>query len=198
MAPSPATPARLARRAVRARPLAAALAALAACALPAVAHAESAPAALDPTPTAPWLAGNLVPAPGLAVDGDGQVRGLLGWRVSPLVYAFATHPRVRPVHVLVVPPFARYAGSLALDLGLEWVVGERLLGRATFETMLPVVRRGEYLAVSFGAGALAFGERTRGVATAGVHVLYGVVGLRVLASPDGPLTLGGGLTWRWF
>lgn len=159
---------------------------------PATASAEPAHLAYEPEPRAtfPWFATQLIPSPELAYGTEGALFGMR-WQLSPILYSFGMNRRLSPWRSFVVEPLTRQSGSIELvaspsflpaaDASFALFVGPR----ATF----PVLHRGEYLSVSVGSSLVRYGGETGVAYEAGVHVLFGVLGLVVTACPSfGPLS----------
>lgn len=147
--------------------------------------------ARTPLPTPLWLLTQAIPSPQVLMT-DGPSTFGLRWQVTPLLYSFGVHRRVSPWRVLVAEPLVRYSGSLELYGAPEYLafddVDSRWGLRGGWRVYLPVLHRGEYLAVSLGSSALHFDGEAHASAELGGYVLFGILGLQFDASP----TLGGG------
>lgn len=154
-------------------------------------------------PTPLWLAAQLAPSPELAY-GDSGARFGLRWQLTPLLYSFGTNRRLSPWRAIVVEPLVRQSGSIELFLSPEYIVrgptfGDGWLWRAGVRTYLPVIERGDYLSVSFGASCYAFAGGTGASYEIGAYVLFGIVGVQLTVSPrSGPAQTIATLRLRYF
>jgi hypothetical protein len=175
------------RRAPLTRPTARHALALAALLAPAAARAERPLRQRLPYPTPLWAAAQLVPSPELVVTGGAAWLGLR-WQLSPLLLAFGLRRAVHPWRVLVADPIARYGGSvelvvspeyLALPGGFErnWALRTGLRGH------VPVLGRGESLALSFGVSHTLFRQEHSVAFEAGACTLFGLLGVALTWHP---------------
>jgi hypothetical protein len=139
----------------------------------------------------PWLAGGLwtiaqlIPSP-LFVVGSDSVGGGVRWQLTPLVYSFGV--AARPLRSFVIEPVARHCGAVELFVSPEWACctprrTTNWLARTGARVYLPLVLRGESLAVSFG-GSYAFASPHGVVAgELGFYTLSSIFGLTVTVAP---------------
>ncbi len=146
-------------------------------------------AAEQPPPTLVWSAAQLIPSP--TVGWDGRARNFgptfgLRWQLTPVLWSFGIH-RAAPTRFrfFVVEPTYRTSGSVELHLGPEWLNRDRdeLLARTGARLYLPVVERGEGLAVSIGSGAWIDRTGAGPELEVGVYALAGLLGLQVGWAP---------------
>jgi hypothetical protein len=141
-----------------------------------------------------WTALQMVPSPVFMDDrGPSGARALpaLQWHLTPVNYSFAANPLVGPVSVLMVNPVRRYGGSVELFLQPEWALDAfRHAGVGRFQVTvgargyIPADEYGEYLSLSFGSSILlrqtaAGSPRNAAAVEAGLHTLFGILGLQV-------------------
>lgn len=141
----------------------------------------------QPHVTLPWAVAQLVPSPGLAFD-DG-VHFAARWQLTPVAYSFGVHRSQSRVRSFVVPPVFRYSGSVELYGSPEYVekgddFGDRFGVRVGLRAYLPVLHRGDYLALSYGSSWSRFQGQDAVGYEAGAHVLFGFVGLIVTVEPS--------------
>ena len=157
--------------------------------------------AIRPTPL--WLVAQLAPSPEIAY-GESVARLGLRWQLTPLLYSFGTNRRLSPWRIGVVEPLVRQSGSVELFLSPEYLVRgptfwDGWLWRAGLRTYLPIVERGDYLSVSFGASCYEFAGRAGASYEIGAYVLFGIVGAQITFSPrSGPAQTIATLRLRYF
>lgn len=134
-----------------------------------------------------WALVQLVPSPQFGFGKDGAVFGLR-WQVTPLLYSFATDPRLSPWRWFVVEPVVRQSGSVELFFSPEYLslghsLGDRVGFRAGLRSYFGLVQRGDYLSVSLGTAYYHF-AREEGIAyEAGAYVLFGMLGVQLGYAP---------------
>lgn len=163
-------------------------------------------------PTLAWALLQLVPSPGVAVgrfreveaSGAGEDKTVaafaLSWQLTPVLWSFGLHRSLSPWRFFVVDPIARVSGSIELTAGFDWVMGhvDTLLVRPGLRATLPLLHRGEYLAVSFGTSTYRY-DTTRVAYDAGLWFLFGTVGLQATVAPaHAPLSALATLRLRFF
>lgn len=127
----------------------------------------------------------LVPSP-LLVAGSGGAGGGLRWQVTPFVYSFGiTERRLR---YFLVAPVARHVGSMELYASPEWTCcaprGESgWMARLGSRIYLPVIGRGEVLALSLGGSYTYENRRHNGAAEFGLYTFSSIVGVSVTLAP---------------
>jgi hypothetical protein len=154
-------------------------------------------------PTWPWLAGQLIPSPGVAAGPDGAALDLR-WQLTPVLYSFGVDRRLSPFRFFVVEPIVRQSGSLELHFSPEYlavpdVLRDRFGFRAGMRAYFPVMHRGDYLSVSVGSSYYRFAFHDGASYEAGVYVLFGMIGLQTQLSPGfDEATLITSLSFRYF
>lgn len=143
--------------------------------------------AIRPTPL--WLLAQLAPSPEIAY-GDATSHFGLRWQITPLLYSFGINRRLLPWRVAVVEPLVRQSGSVELFLGPEYLVRgptiwDGWLWRAGVRTYVPLLERGDYLSISFGASCYVFAGRAGASYEVGSYVLFGIIGAQITLSPKG-------------
>ena len=163
-------------------------------------HAQAAPSPVPPIspraepaepsvhPSLLWLPAQLIPSPGIAFADDGDTNLDLAWQLTPVLWSYGMHRELSPWRFFVVEPLSRMSGSLELFGGAEYLpvhdsFDERWLFRGGIRTYVPVLQRGENLALSFGTSAYTLAGDFGVSWDAGVHVLYGILGLRFISNP---------------
>lgn len=137
----------------------------------------------QPTITVPWLIGQLVPSVGLALRRDDSALAL-SWQATPLLWSGGIDPRLTPWRSFVVEPIVRQSGSLELFVagdyfGFESELRHRLGGELGVRGTLPVLERGDGLAVSFATSFFSTHEELGIAYEVGLHVLFGFLGVTV-------------------
>ncbi|MBI5512619.1 MAG: hypothetical protein HY909_02560 [Deltaproteobacteria bacterium] len=139
-----------------------------------------------PHPTWVWALPQFVPSPAVTV-GRGEASLGLRWQLTPLLLALGLRRGVNPWRSFVVEPLVRHAGSLELHVGPEWLSldrnGHAWAWRSGLRAYLPVLERGENLAVSLGVSHLLTGSSHSAWVEVGAYVLFGVLGLQLGWSP---------------
>jgi hypothetical protein len=154
-------------------------------------------------PTALWLVAQLAPSPEVAY-GDATARFGVRWQFTPLLYSFGINRRLSHWRAVVVEPLVRQSGSIELFISPEYLVrGPSLwdgwLWRAGMRTYLPMIERGDYLSVSFGASCYGFAGRAGASYEIGAYALFGIVGAQITLSPrSGPAQTIATLRLRYF
>jgi hypothetical protein len=164
-------------------------------------------------PSLVWLITQLVPSPELAVgrvqhiDGTGAKTDVttsafgLRWQVTPLVWSWGVNRRLSRWRWFVVDPLARNAGSIELNTCFEYLWGDinRFLARPGVRATFPIVERGEYLSLSIGTSVYQYDDTARVAYDAGLHFLYGILGLQATVAPaHAPMRTLATITIRYF
>jgi hypothetical protein len=143
----------------------------------------------EPSPRASleWALWQLVPSPALGVGDSGAVFGLR-WQVTPVLYSFATDPRLSRWRWFVAEPIVRQSGSVELYFSPEYLTigntfGDRLGARMGIRSYFGLIQRGDYLSVSVGTSYYRFGESDGVSYEGGVYALFGILGLQLTHSP---------------
>jgi hypothetical protein len=159
--------------------------------MPGVAHAQIEEEIGSPYPTWPWIATQLIPSPELVLQ-DGQAAFGARWQLTPVLFSFGIHRSQRPWRAFVVEPIVRHSGSLEWYVSPEYIAldddfGQRFGLRTGLRSYVPLLERGDYLALSFGTSVMRFQEQTAVAYEVGAHVLFGFLGtlLSYSPTPDG-------------
>lgn len=128
-----------------------------------------------------WALLQLLPSPELGLGSAGATFGLR-WQLTPLLYSFATDPRLERWRWWLAEPLVRQSGSVELFVSPEYLTG-RLGGRAGLRSYFGVIGRGDYLSVSLGSSYFRFGDVDGVSYEAGAYLLFGALGLQLSYSP---------------
>jgi len=155
--------------------------------IPAATLAPAQPRQRLPYPTPLWAVAQLVPSPELVVAGPSVAFGLR-WEATPVLLAFGLRRGLNPWRSLVAEPVVRYGGSVELFVAPEYIAlpgdfAQRWGLRSGVRAHLPLIERGENLALFAGASHMLYrGESSVGF-EAGATVLWGLLGAQVTYSP---------------
>jgi hypothetical protein len=112
------------------------------------------------------------------------------WQVIPLSYSFGANEYVSPISSFFIRPVKRFSGSAETFFEPSLTIGDYKfadLKKFSYKTgvrlVLPVAQKGEYFALSLGAGYYSQkrknGELTDGMTyQAGIYTMFGMVGLK--------------------
>lgn len=139
-----------------------------------------------------WALLQTVPSPTFFDDRNDVTSGIkfgLQWHVVPVSYSFNANKYVSPFNFLFLKPVKRFSGSVETYFEPALVPGgfrnnslKKFMYNAGIRVVLPVFHRGEYLAVSLGAGYYnqqSFERKYDGVTyEAGVYSFFGMLGLK--------------------
>lgn len=154
-------------------------------------------------PSIQWVFLQTLPSPEIVVGrsrtiaADGTSSGGpstswgLKWQLTPFLWSWGTHRKQNPFRLLVVDPLARVSGSIELSTSIEYLGGEvnRPLVRPALRTYLPILQRGENLAISLGTSIYRYDAALRVAGEVGAYVLNGFLGVNVVFAPThAPLT----------
>ena len=154
-------------------------------------------------PSIQWVFFQLLPSPEIVVGrsrtiaADGTSSGGpstswgLKWQFTPFLWSWGIHRKQNPFRTLVVDPLARVSGSIELSTSIEYLGGEvnRPLLRPALRTYVPVLQRGENLAISLGTSIYRYDGSLRVAGEVGAYVLNGFLGVNVVFAPThAPLT----------
>lgn len=132
-----------------------------------------------------WGAIQFIPSP-MLVGGTHGVGGGMRWQVTPFLYSFGV--AARPARFFIIAPVARHSGAVEFFGSPEWTgcagPGDSgWIGRAGARLYLPLVGRGESLAMSLG-GSYYYENQRHGAATElGFYTLSSIVGISFTLSP---------------
>lgn len=127
----------------------------------------------------------VIPSPLLALGSHGSRLGVR-WQLTPFSYSFGiTERRLR---YFLVSPVARHVGSIEIYLSPEWICcvapsESGWLARVGSRVFLPVLERGEVVAVSLGGSYAYANGRHSGSAEFGVYTFSSIVGLSLTLTP---------------
>jgi hypothetical protein len=123
-----------------------------------------------------WLELQAVPS-FVLTSRSGQTAFGFQWGATPLLYSFGMTRLISPWHSFIVEPPARFTGSLELfttgqintsKIGSSYFAGSvQLLGH------IPLIERGEYLALNLGIARYSYGDWSSNYAVLGVSTLFG-------------------------
>jgi hypothetical protein len=140
-----------------------------------------------------WMLVQAIPSPTFAEDRnstDTRLKFGLEWQVIPLSVSFGANEYVSPLSSFFIRPVKRFSGSAEIFFQPALAVGDykyAQLNKFSYKTgarlVLPVSQKGEYLAVSLGAGYYSQkkigGELNDGVTyEAGLYTMFGMLGLK--------------------
>jgi hypothetical protein len=133
-----------------------------------------------------WPLSQLIPSPEIAW-GDGKAAAGARWELVPIHYSFGLRaPRTR-FHAFFIPPPAYFTGSVEIVASPEYVPAPRdasgWIGRLGIRATLPLVDRGETLAISVGVSEYLNDGRPRTAFDVGLMTLFGTCGVRATISP---------------
>lgn len=123
-------------------------------------------------------------------DSESRLKFGLEWQVIPFSYSFNSNKYVSRFNFFHIKPSKRFSGSAELFFEPSIVTGsfkyadlKKFIYKAGARIVLPVAQRGEYFAISFGAGYYSQkknnGELIDGITYEGVlYTLFGMAGLK--------------------
>lgn len=140
-----------------------------------------------------WLLLQAIPSPAFFEDRNSvntRLKFGLEWQVIPFSYSFNANKYVSKLNFFHIKPSKRFSGSAEVFFEPAIVTGDFKyadLKKFTYKTgariVLPIAQRGEYLAISFGAGYYSQKSRsevlTDGMTYEGaVYSFFGMLGLK--------------------
>ncbi len=128
-----------------------------------------------------WALLQLVPSPELGIGDDGASFGLR-WQLTPVLYSFATDPRLDRFRWFQVEPIVRQSGSIELYVSPEYLAS-RFGGRAGLRSYFGLIGRGDQLSVSIGSSYFRLGADDGVSYEAGAYILFGSLGFQLTYSP---------------
>lgn len=160
---------------------------LAALLIPSVTLASGVPRQRLPYPTPLWVAAQLVPSPELVVTAGEAAFGLR-WQLTPVLFSFGLRRGLNRWRFLVAEPLVRHSGSVELVVVPEYLAlpGEPAQQwglRTGLRAHLPLVERGENLAVFVGASHFLYRSESSLGVELGATALWGLIGAQVTFSP---------------
>lgn len=160
-----------------------------------------------------WVILQAIPSPLLSEDKNEQNSGLkfgLEWQIIPVSYSFNSNKYVSKLSFFCIRPVKRFSGSAELFIEPSVITGNYKysnLGKFSYKSgcrvVFPIAQRGEYLAVSIGAGY--YGQKSHeGVIVdgltyeAGVYSFYGMLGLKFSYNHKSPSRYNFGLYFKYY
>ena len=139
-----------------------------------------------------WALLQTIPSPVFFDDRNDLSAGVkfgLQWHVVPVSYSFNSNKYVSPFNFFYLKPVNRFSGSVETFFEPSLIPGgfrnnslKKFMYNAGARIVLPVFHKGEYLAVSLGAGYYnqqSFERKYDGVTyEAGVYSFFGMLGLK--------------------
>lgn len=132
--------------------------------------------------TRSWLELQAIPS-FVVTSRSGQSAFGFQWGVTPLLYSFGMTRLISPWHSFIVEPPARFTGSIELfttgqintaKIGSSYFAGSvQLLGH------IPLIERGEYLALTLGAARYSYGDWSSSYGVLGISTLFGFINLNL-------------------
>lgn len=146
-----------------------------------------------------WTLLQAIPSPVFFDDRSDDKTGIkfgLQWHVVPVSYSFNSNKYVSPFNFFYIKPVNRFSGSVETYFEPSLIPGGfryNSLNKFMYNTgariVLPVFHKGEYLAVSLGAGYYnqqSFERKYDGVTyEAGVYSFFGMMGLKFQYNQNG-------------
>lgn len=159
-----------------------------------------------------WALLQTIPSPVFFDDRNEFNSGLkfgLRWHVVPVSYSFNSNKYVSPFNFFYLKPVKRFSGSVETYFEPSLIPGgfrNSSLKKFTYNTgvrlVLPVFHKGEYLAVSLGAGYYdqrSFERKYDGVTyEAGVYSFFGMLGLKFQYNQNGASRYNFGLYIKYY
>ena len=112
----------------------------------------------------------------------------LEWEVMPLIYSFGMNKNVSPWHVLFATPPERFAGSIELLCSAQFypaALGDSHWGfSGQLLAHIPLIERGEYLGLNFGAARYAISGTSTTCVVCGAWTLFGFLHYNLKRSID--------------
>lgn len=155
--------------------------------VPSVTLASGVPQQRFPYPTPLWIAAQLVPSPEVIVTGGEAAFGLR-WQLTPVLFSFGVRRGLNRWRVLVAEPLVRYSGSVEVYVAPEYLAlpGEPAQQwglRTGVRAHLPLVERGENLALFVGASHFLYRSESSVGVELGANALWGLLGAQVTLTP---------------
>lgn len=140
-----------------------------------------------------WALLQAVPSPTFFEDRNDEnsrLRFGFEWQVIPFSYSFNTNKYVSKVNFFFIKPVKRFTGSAEIFFEPALMTGDfkyaglkKFMYKTGARIVLPVAHKGEYLALSFGAGYYSqkttSGTLVDGVTYEGaIYTMFGMLGLK--------------------
>jgi hypothetical protein len=112
----------------------------------------------------------------------------LEWEFMPLLYSFGMNKNISPWHVLFATPPERFTGSIELLCSAQFypsVIGNSHWGfSGQVLSHVPLVERGEYLGLNFGAARYFIASTPTNCVVCGAWTLFGFLHYNLKRSID--------------
>lgn len=140
-----------------------------------------------------WALLQALPSPAFFEDknsNDSRLKFGLEWQVIPFSYSFNSNKYVSNLNFFHIKPSKRFSGSAEIFFEPSIVTGnfkyadlKKFMYKTGARIVLPIAQRGEYFAISFGAGYYSQkknnGDLVDGVTYEGaIYTLFGMAGLK--------------------
>jgi len=160
-----------------------------------------------------WALLQALPSPTYFEDrnaADSRLKFGLEWQVIPLSYSFNSNKYVSPLNFFFIKPVKRFSGSAEIFFEPSIVTGsfknadlKKFMYKTGARIVLPIAQRGEYFAVSFGAGY--YSQKTNGgklidgvTYEGGLYTLFGMLGLKFNYNQNGESRFNFGLYLKYY
>lgn len=159
-----------------------------------------------------WALLQTIPSPVFFDDRNDFATGIkfgLQWHAVPVSYSFNSNKYVSPFNFFYIKPVNRFSGSVETYFEPSLIPGgfrnsglKKFMYNAGVRLVLPVFHKGEYLAVSFGAGYYnqqSFERKYDGITyEAGVYSFFGMLGLKFQYNQKGLCRYNAGIYIKYY
>jgi hypothetical protein len=160
-----------------------------------------------------WALLQAIPSPTYFDDrneSDSRLKFGLEWQVIPFSYSFKSNKYVSPVNFFFMKPSKRFSGSAEVFFEPSLVTGsfkyadlKKFMYKTGARIVLPIAQRGEYMAISFGAGYYSQKTNTGDIKSgvtyeAVVYSLFGMLGLKFNYNQNAPSRFNFGLYLKYY
>lgn len=160
-----------------------------------------------------WVILQAIPSPTFYEDrneADSRLKFGLEWQVIPFSYSFNSNKYVSPVNFFHIKPVKRFSGSAEIFFEPTLITGsfkyaglKKFMYKTGARIVLPVAQRGEYLAISFGAGyyqqKTLSGVLYDGITYEGaIYSVFGMLGLKFNYNQNAPSRYNVGLYLKYY
>lgn len=160
-----------------------------------------------------WTLLQAMPSPTFYEDRDennSRLKFGLEWQVIPFSYSFSSNKYVSPVSFFRITPVKRFSGSAEVFFEPALMMGDfkyaglkKFMYKTGARIVLPIAQRGEYMAISFGAGY--YHQKTLGgvlhqgvTYEAAVYSIFGMFGLKFNYNQNAPSRYNIGLYLKYY
>ncbi len=116
------------------------------------------------------------------------------WETAPLLYSFGISRLVSPWYFFIVEPPARFTGSVELTVAGQLYTKQVESSLVSFSSYIvgyiPLIERGEHLALNLGLGTQRFGDQYPFFTIAGISTLFGFVQFNIKHSSNPTIWIG--------